>query len=170
MGMTISIGPHQMKKKPRPLVGTKTFIREQEREMRNIEWSDSFGGSVMGALLDNERERARPPQTHPAPLSRNGDNQSVPADGPPVAMFKKNGVSPDEDFANQLAKALDSAGARLTFDRGRNNTHPCTFCGERQPGVTLRLMTIGRYLDGNGLTRPVCPKCEPTAQKRMAKP
>jgi len=44
MGRTISFGTYQMKIKPRPLVGTKTFIREKQRDMRNQEWSEQVGG------------------------------------------------------------------------------------------------------------------------------
>lgn len=58
MGRTISFGVHQMKVKPRPLVGTKTFIKETQREMRNQEWSDQVGAPIIEALRDNERVRA----------------------------------------------------------------------------------------------------------------
>lgn len=45
MGRIISIGAHQVKVRPRPLVGTKTFIRATERDMRDWEWSESFMAS-----------------------------------------------------------------------------------------------------------------------------
>jgi len=57
MGRTISFGTYQMKIKPRPLVGTKTFIREKQRDMRNQEWSEQVGGPIIEALRDNERAR-----------------------------------------------------------------------------------------------------------------
>ncbi len=57
MARTMSFGVHQMKVKPRPLVGTKTFIRETQRDMRNREWSEGTGGMFVEALLDNEREK-----------------------------------------------------------------------------------------------------------------
>ena len=42
---TISIGAYQVKVRPRPLVGTKTFVRATERDMRDYEWSESFMAS-----------------------------------------------------------------------------------------------------------------------------
>lgn len=42
MGRTVTIGAFQVKVKPRPLVGTKTFIRATERDMRDWEWSENF--------------------------------------------------------------------------------------------------------------------------------
>lgn len=63
MGRTVSFGSYQMKVKPRPLVGTKTFIRQKQRDMRDQEWSDGVGGSIVEALILNERERsAKSPQ------------------------------------------------------------------------------------------------------------
>lgn len=53
MGRTVSFGVHQVKVKPRPLVGTRTFIKETEREMRNQEWSDGTGRFIFEALRDN---------------------------------------------------------------------------------------------------------------------
>lgn len=42
MGRIVSIGAHQVKTRPRPLVGTKTFVRATERDMRDYEWSEAF--------------------------------------------------------------------------------------------------------------------------------
>jgi len=55
MGRTVSFSSRQMKVKPRPLVGTKTFIKQTERDMRDQEWSDNIGGPIINALRDNER-------------------------------------------------------------------------------------------------------------------
>ncbi len=57
MGRSISFGVHQMKVKPRPLVGTKTFIRETERKMRNREWSDGVAAPLLNALRENDLRR-----------------------------------------------------------------------------------------------------------------
>jgi NTP pyrophosphatase (non-canonical NTP hydrolase) len=57
---------------------------------------------------------------------------------------------------------MDPVTARATFDRGRDNTHPCTFCA-RAAKPTHRLRHIGRYPNGNLLTRPVCDHCETLA-------
>jgi len=74
-----------------------------------------------------------------------------------------------DDAVSELAALLDSAGARVTFDSGRNCTHPCTFCGEKPPGWGHKLLTIGHYIDGSELTRPVCAGCERVARVRMTK-
>lgn len=42
MSRGFTIGAFQVKVSPRPLVGTKTFIRATERDMRDYEWSESF--------------------------------------------------------------------------------------------------------------------------------
>lgn len=34
------------------------------------------------------------------------------------------------DVFDELSALLKEAGLRVTFDVGRNNTHPCTFCAE----------------------------------------
>jgi hypothetical protein len=78
--------------------------------------------------------------------------------------------APEPDMVDHLAAALDAANARVTVDRGRNCTHPCTFCGKPPAAGDYHLLrTIGRYLDGDALTRPVCPKCLPLAKLRMTK-
>jgi hypothetical protein len=59
MRRTVSFGVHQMKVKPRPLVGNKTFIKETQREMRNREWSDNVGRPIIEALRDNMRESSK---------------------------------------------------------------------------------------------------------------
>lgn len=61
---------------------------------------------------------------------------------------------------DELLQLLDSCGARVTFDRGRNIQHPCTFCAAAGPH---ELRDIGRYFNGNTLTRPVCGECSPLA-------
>ncbi len=52
MGRGITIGAFQVKVKPRPLVGTKTFVRATERDMRDWEWSDNFMKSRHPYLSD----------------------------------------------------------------------------------------------------------------------
>lgn len=70
------------------------------------------------------------------------------------------------DAVGALCKMLRAAGARVTFDSGRNVTHPCTFCdtvdGPRQ------LVTIGTYPNGDDLTRPVCGACMPLVEARRS--
>ena len=58
-----------------------------------------------------------------------------------------------------LADLLDQAGARVMFDRGRDITKPCTFCG-KAPETTHDLRRIGTYPNGTALTRPVCAGCK----------
>lgn len=58
MGRTISFGSYQMKVKPRPLVGTKTFIKQKQRDMRDQEWSDGVGRPLIEALRDNAKNEA----------------------------------------------------------------------------------------------------------------
>lgn len=59
MGRVLSIGVHQVKVKPRPLVGTKTYIRETQRRFRDIEWQSSGDAQVLRSLLEIERSRIR---------------------------------------------------------------------------------------------------------------
>ncbi len=56
MGRTVSFGSYQMKILPRPLVGTKTFIKQTQRDMRDQEWSDGVGRPIIEALRDNKNE------------------------------------------------------------------------------------------------------------------
>lgn len=58
MGRTLSFGSYQMKVKPRPLVGTQTFIKRTQRDMRDQEWSDGVGAPLIEAFRDNARQRA----------------------------------------------------------------------------------------------------------------
>lgn len=51
MGRTISFSHTQMKVKPRPLVGTRSFIKSTERDMRDKEWSNTVGKPLIEALL-----------------------------------------------------------------------------------------------------------------------
>lgn len=72
----------------------------------------------------------------------------------------------DDDATQQLAEMLAASGARVTFDRGRNNQSPCTFCGaSTDDGGAHRLRSIGFYPNGDLLTRPVCDReaCVSTA-------
>ncbi len=63
MGRTVSFGSYQMKVKPRPLVGTKTFIKRMQRDMRDQEWSDEVGRPIVAALRENYKSGvAKPPQ------------------------------------------------------------------------------------------------------------
>ncbi len=57
-----------------------------------------------------------------------------------------------------LCEVLRDSGLRVTFDSGRNNTHPCTFCGGSDGPRKLR--DIGTYPNGATLTRPVCERCD----------
>lgn len=72
-----------------------------------------------------------------------------------------------QDPTEELAALLAAADAPVTFDGGRDNTHPCTFCG-KPPASTHDLVTIGRYLNGQSLTRPVCEGCLPRAKAKGA--
>jgi hypothetical protein len=67
------------------------------------------------------------------------------------------------DPIDELGQMLDAAGAKLTFDSGRSNTHPCTFCGKPGP---VTLVALGKYFQGDVITRPVCSQCMPVAEYR----
>ena len=56
MGRIVSFGAHQVKVRPRPLVGTKTFILKMQRLMRDIEWSDA-AAPIITAMIDEDRKR-----------------------------------------------------------------------------------------------------------------
>jgi hypothetical protein len=47
---------------------------------------------------------------------------------------------------------------KMTFDVGRNHTHPCTFCAKPADPVH-ELVVIGTYITGAELSRPVCKNC-----------
>lgn len=102
--------------------------------------------------------------------------EAAPVDSLPVPQVgRPDGAGGVDDYqgdaVDDLAALLDSAGARCSFDRGRSNTHPCTFCGKPPPaGFTYALLTIGRYISGDDLTRPVCAGCVEIAALRMTKP
>lgn len=64
------------------------------------------------------------------------------------------------DATKKLCALLRSANAHVTFDPGRNHTHPCTFCAT-PAAPTHELKTIGMYPNGDELTRPVCARCLP---------
>lgn len=68
------------------------------------------------------------------------------------------------DDINNLSELLKAAGAKPTFDPGRSNTHPCTFCATT--AEPRELVDIGTYYDGSTLTRPVCTRCRPLAEPR----
>lgn len=53
--------------KPRPLVGTKTWILRTERDMRDREFSDAIDPFVR-ALVANERERRAAEESPPATI------------------------------------------------------------------------------------------------------
>lgn len=80
-------------------------------------------------------------------------------------------IEPCDHMPERLEEALRSANARVTFDRGRNNTHPCTFCGcspKEREVTTFDLVTIGTYKSGAALTRPVCAPCKVISRGRWA--
>lgn len=70
-------------------------------------------------------------------------------------------VSKEFDDLMELLK-----GVRMTFDRGRNITHHCTFC-DAEPNPAHELATIGNYITGAELTRPVCVACMPLVRAMM---
>ncbi len=57
MSRTVTFSARQVRAKPRPLVGTKTWIRKKERDMRDQEWSDDFA-PVFDVLRENYRREA----------------------------------------------------------------------------------------------------------------
>lgn len=85
---------------------------------------------------------------------------SVPDDG--VAWWRALPSRPDAIM--QLCGALDAAGAKVTFDSGRDITKACTFCGTKDE--PRELVDIGRYFNGDMLTRPVCARCKTVAEAR----
>ncbi len=119
--------------------------------------------------------RQKDSTTPTSPALLNGPAGALPENGSRVVLANDpgggGGGEYQGDAVEDLAAMLDSAGARATFDRGRNSTHPCTFCGKSPASGAHQLLTIGRYLDGTELTRPVCSGCVLTARVRMgAKP
>lgn len=66
-----------------------------------------------------------------------------------------------KDPVQRLTAALRRAGAAPTLDPGRNHCHPCTFCGRAPRDGVYKLRDIGRYPNGDTITRPVCSDCEP---------
>jgi hypothetical protein len=73
----------------------------------------------------------------------------------------------NEEIDALLSEALSKVS--VSFDRGRDGTKPCTFCGKSdEPRV---LMTIGRYMNNGALlTRPVCPSCAKIGEIRSQPP
>jgi hypothetical protein len=65
---------------------------------------------------------------------------------------------------DELLHLLRESGARVTFDSGRNQTHPCTFCATTTEPRTLQ--DLGAYVDGDTLTRPVCLRCTGIVEAR----
>lgn len=63
------------------------------------------------------------------------------------------------DIVARLSDLLkDIPNIRITFDPGRDNTYPCNFCAV--PATPRhKLVAIGRYPNGDAITRPVCEKC-----------
>ena len=64
-------------------------------------------------------------------------------------------VPTDKNAVAKLCDLLRETGLRATFDPRRNLTHPCYFCEKSEK--KRELVTIGYYLNGDDLTRPVCP-------------
>jgi len=77
-------------------------------------------------------------------------------------------LSTTRDLTSALARLLNEVGSSWSFDPGRNNTHPCTFCAA-PAAPAHRLRNIGRYTTGMVLTRPVCEECSPIADELEAK-
>jgi len=73
MSRTVTIGAFQVKVKPRPLVGTRTFIKATERDMRDYEWSEGFmesGKPYVGDPRAGLKWRQRDEIAHRARLER----------------------------------------------------------------------------------------------------
>lgn len=69
------------------------------------------------------------------------------------------------DAVKRLSRAVKRAGLKATLDYGRNATHPCTFCGTPpSSGDHHALFDIGRYPNGDTITRPACVDCAPLAE------
>lgn len=74
----------------------------------------------------------------------------------------------DGDPFKILSLLIRRSGGKATFDGGRDITKGCTFCGTKKR--PRELVTIGRYLNGRSLTRPVCERCMPIAEAVRMKP
>ena len=75
-----------------------------------------------------------------------------------------------EDAIDELARLLVQCGLKVTLDLGRSNQAPCTFCGRKpEPGAAHSLWSIGRYHNGEILSRPVCTRCAPLALAKGGK-
>lgn len=61
------------------------------------------------------------------------------------------------EFIDLIARS----GVKVTFDPGRSHRNPCTFCGVAPASGIHELVTLGTYLNGEELTRPVCVACLP---------
>lgn len=64
-------------------------------------------------------------------------------------------MTPAPDWFQELLRAIDASGCRVTFDPKRSNRLPCVFCGSRD----VRLVDLGRLSSGDFFTRPVCASC-----------
>ena len=70
------------------------------------------------------------------------------------------------NIAAELDALLKEAGARPTFDRARDVTHPCVVCGtvvEPRELVTIGMYTRrmdGGLQPGDPIERPMCKRCE----------
>lgn len=73
------------------------------------------------------------------------------------------GIQEDDDAVTRLGKILKRTGMKVTFDPGRNNTHPCTFCAKKAE-PTHELLVIGTYPNGDAIERPVCVDCKPIVE------
>jgi hypothetical protein len=72
-----------------------------------------------------------------------------------------------DEWIEELGEAIQSAGARITFDQGASIRRPCTFCGKAS---ALPLWAIGIYPNGDVIRRPVCSGCVLYARARGARP
>jgi hypothetical protein len=97
---------------------------------------------------------------------------SLPVDEEELSAMERAQIADGQDDLSieHLADLLTTASAKVTFDLGRNNTHACTFCGQRPADrglAAFRLVTIGRYFSGEFLTRPVCAGCLDNNRSRV---
>ena len=76
----------------------------------------------------------------------------------------------DGDLAAELDRILQGAGATVTFDAERDNTHPCFSCGvEREPGSAHHLVPLffpRREGKPRVVSRPFCGPCVDAGKPR----
>lgn len=68
-------------------------------------------------------------------------------------------MSKSRDLWDQLWRAIEASGARVTFDTERDITKPCWCCGEADKPRDL--VQIGHYLNPHrdSMMRPLCAGC-----------